>query len=318
MRAMVIPAFGGPDVFQKQDLPIPKPRAGEMLVRVIASGTNPVDAKIRAAGYWAKITPPAVLGYDVSGVVDELGPGVTDFAVGDEVFYTPEIFENHYGSYAEFNLVPAAIVARKPRNLSHIEAAAVPLAGGTAWEAVIRRLKLRLWETILIHGGAGGVGSFAVQFAKATGARVIATASASNQDTLRELGADVCIDYRQTDVTQAILRETGGKGVDAVFDTVGGTMIAQSLQMVRPFGRLATILGPQGDLTPLYTRNLTLHGVFLTRERARLEEMTPLLERGVVKPLIDQVLPLEDVAKAHERLDSGHGRGKIVLRVAED
>jgi NADPH2:quinone reductase len=317
MRAMIIPAFGGPDVFQIQDLPIPKPRAGEMLVRVIASGTNPVDAKIRTSGYWAKITPPAVLGYDVSGVVDELGPGVTDFAVGDEVFYTPEIFENLYGSYAEFNLVPAAIVARKPRNLSHIEAAAVPLAGGTAWEAVIRRLDLRLWETILIHGGAGGVGSFAVQFAKATGARVIATASASNQDTLRELGADVCIDYRQTDVTETVLRETGGKGVDAVFDTVGGALIAQSLQMVRPFGRLATILGPQGDLTPLYTRNLTLHGVFLTRERARLEEMTPLLVRGVVKPLIDQVLPLEDVAKAHERLDSSHGRGKIVLRVAD-
>jgi NADPH2:quinone reductase len=315
---MVIPAFGPLQSFEKRDLPTPKPRAGEILVRVIASGTNPVDAKIRASGYWAKITPPVVLGYDVSGIVDELGPGVTEFAVGDEVFYTPEIFENHYGSYAEFNVVPAAIVARKPRNLSHIEAAAVPLAGGTAWEAVIRRLKLRLWETILIHGGAGGVGSFAVQFAKATGARVIATASTSNQDTLKELGADVCIDYRQTDVTEAVLRETDGKGVDAVFDTVGGTMIAQSLAMVRPFGRLATVLGPQGDLAPLYTRNLTLHGVFLTRERARLEEMTPLLERGLVRPLIDQVLPLEEVAKAHERLDSGHGRGKIVLRVAED
>lgn len=318
MRAMVIPAFGGPDVFQKQDLPIPKPRAGEILVRVIASGTNPVDAKIRAAGYWAKIAPPAVLGYDVSGLVEELGPGVIDFAVGDEVFYTPEIFENQCGSYADFNLVSAAIAARKPRNLSHIEAAAVPLAGGTAWEAVIRRLKLRLWETILIHGGAGGVGSFAVQFAKAAGARVIATASASNQDTLKTLGADVCIDYRQADVTETVLRETGGKGVDAVFDTVGGNLIAQSLPIVRPFGRLATILGPQGDLTPLYMRNLTLHGVFLSRERTRLEEMTPLLERGVVKPLIDQILPLEEVAKAHERLDSGHGRGKIVLRVAED
>jgi NADPH2:quinone reductase len=315
---MVIPAFGGPDVFQKQDLPTAKPRAGEILVRVIASGTNPVDAKIRASGYWAKITPPVVLGYDVSGIVDEIGPGVTDFVVGDEVFYTPEIFENHYGSYAEFNVVPAAIVARKPRDLSHIEAAAVPLAGGTAWEAVIRRLNIRLWETILIHGGAGGVGSFAVQFAKATGARVIATAGTSNQATLRDLGADVCIDYRQTDVKEAVLRETGGKGVDAVFDTVGGTMIAQSLAMVRSFGRLATVLGPQGDLTPLYTCNLTLHGVFLTRERARLEEMTPLLDRGLVRPLIDQVLPLEDVAKAHERLDSGHGHGKIVLRVAED
>lgn len=315
MKAMVIPAFGGPGIFEERSLPTPRPGPGEILVRVIASGTNPVDAKIRAAGHWAKISPPAVLGYDVSGIVDELGPGVTDFAIGDEVFYTPEVFENHYGSYAEFNVVATAIVARKPRNLSHIEAAAVPLAGGTAWEAVVRRLQLRVGESILIHGGAGGVGSFAIQLAKAAGARVIATAGPANQDTLKELGADVTIDYSQLEVAEAVRRETEGRGVDAVLDTVGGGLIAESLKAVRPFGRLATILGPQGNFTPLYMRNLTLHGVFLTRERARLEEMTPLLERGQVKPLIDQVLPLRAVAKAHERLDSGHGRGKIVLQI---
>jgi NADPH:quinone reductase len=317
MRAMVIPDWGGPGVFEQRDLPIPCPGPGEVLVRVMASGTNPVEAKIRASGYWARIVPPAVLGYDASGVVEELGPGVSGLKVGDEVFYTPEIIENQLGTYAEFNVVPAALVAPKPAALTHVQAAAVPLAGGTAWEAVIRRLRLRVGETILIHGGAGGVGSFAVQFARAAGARVLATAGAANQDALRGLGVDVPVDYTRQDVPAVVLAETGGQGADAVFDTVGGTLVEQSLRATRPGGRLATILGPKGDLTALYQRNLTLHGVFLTREGRRLREMTPLLERGLVVPLIDSVLPLTEVAQAHERLDSGHGRGKIVLQVTD-
>ncbi len=314
---MFIPAFGGPELLELREVERPEPGAGEVLVRVIASGTNPVDAKIRAHGTWARITPPAVLGYDVSGVVEGVGPGVTEFSPGDAVFYTPEIFGNQWGSYAEYNVARASIVAKKPRNLSHIEAAAVPLAGGTAWEAIVRRLQLRVGETILIHGGAGGVGSFAVQMAKTAGARVLATAGPSNQETLQQLGADVVIDYQSVSVAEVALSETGGAGVDAVFDTVGGAIIAQSLPATRPFGRLATILGPTGDFTLLYTKNQTLYGVFLTRERRRLEEMTPVLERGQVRPVIDAVLPLNEVEVAHRRLDAGHGRGKVVLRVAE-
>lgn len=314
MRAMVISRFGGPDVFELQDRPRPVAGPGELLVRVVASGTNPVDAKIRQAGSWAGIPFPAVLGYDVSGVVEEVGPGVTGFKAGDEVFYTPEIFGNPNGSYADYTVAAASIVAHKPPSLSHVEAAGIPLAGGTAWEAIIRRLAVRPGETVLIHGGAGGVGSFAIQFAKAAGARVLATASKANHEAMRDLGADVTLDYRDTDMVDQILREAGGAGVDASFDTAGGN-VPMSTQVTRPFGRIATILPPTGDLDALYVKNQTLYGTFLTREGARLREMAPLFERGQARVIVDAVLPLEQVGKAHERLDSGHGRGKIILQV---
>lgn len=315
MRAIVITRFGGPDVLEVQEIERPRPAPGEVLVRVIASGTNPVDAKIRQAGTWAQIPFPAVLGYDVSGVVEEVGSGVAEFQAGDEVFYTPEIFGNSRGSYAEFNAAPVSIVAKKPVALSHIEAAGVPLAGGTAWEAVVRRLAVRPGETVLIHGGAGGVGSFAVQFAKAAGARVIATASQANQSFVSSLGADVVVDYRATNAAEQIMSEAGGSGVDAAFDTAGGN-VPLSTQVTRPFGRIATILPPTGDLSALYTKNQTLFGTFLTREAARLREMTLLFEHRQIKVVVDEVLPLEQVARAHQRLDAGHGRGKVILHVS--
>src|SRR5215218_575670 len=275
MRAMVIPRFGGPHLFEERDVERPQPGPGEVLVRVIAAGTNPVDAKLRAGGGSRGLEAPVILGADVSGIVEEAGPGVTDLAPGDEVYYTPEVFgPGANGAYAEYNVAQAEIVARKPASLSHEEAAAVPLAGGTAYEAIVRRLGVQVGETVLIHGGAGGVGSFAVQIANSAGARVLATAGPDNQELLDGLGADVTIDYTQQDVAQ-------------------------------------------GALTPLYQRNQTLHGVLHARERARLREMTKLIERGQMRPVVDQVLDLREVGRAHERLDSGHGRGKIVLRVAE-
>jgi NADPH2:quinone reductase len=316
MKAMVLPEFGGPELFELREVERPAPGPGEVLVRVMASGTNPVDAKLRATGYWANLTPPVILGYDVAGVVEEVGAGVKALEKGDEVYYTPEIVGNPSGSYAEYNVAPASIVARKPRGLSFVEAAAIPLAGGTAWEAVIRRLAVRPGETILIHGAAGGVGSFAVQFAKAAGARVLATASAGNLGTLRELGADIAIDYRAQDVMEILKEDTCGRGVDAAFDIEGENRVSRCLPGVRPFGRVAAILPPEGDLTLLYRNNITLYGVFITREQRRLDEMRPLFERGRVRPLIDAVFPLEKVADAHRRLDTRHGRGKIVLQVA--
>jgi NADPH2:quinone reductase len=316
MRAVVIDRFGGPEVLGLRDVETPRPEAGAVLVRVVASGTNPVDAKLRQDASWAGLTPPLVLGYDVSGVVEAVGPGVRDLAPGDEVYYTPEIFGNRWGSYAEYNAAPAEIVARKPRNLSHEQAAAVPLAGGTAWEGIVRRLRLRIGETVLIHGGAGGVGSFAVQLARAMGAYVYATASAANLDALRQLGADRPIAYDREDFVAVVNAETGGVGVDAVFDTAGHDNVGRSIACTRPFGRIAHILPAGGDITMSYPKNIALLGTFLTRERARLDEMRPVLERGLVRPIVDAVLPLEDVARAHERLDSGHGRGKLVLRVA--
>jgi NADPH2:quinone reductase len=319
VRAMVIPEFGSPDLFEARDVERPEPGPGEVLVRVIAAGTNPVDAKFRSSGDAMGLETPIILGLDVSGVVEEVGPGVTDLAPGDEVYYTPEVSgPRSNASYAEYNVAPADIVAKKPASLSHEEAAAVPLAGGTAYEAIVRRLAMRVGETILIHGGAGGVGSFAVQIAKASGARVLASAGTHNQDTLRELGVDVPIDYTSEDVFEVALDDTAGAGVDAVFDTVGGDLIARSIQATRVFGRLASIISLQGDLTPGYRLNQTFNGVFLLRERARLDEMTRLIERRQMRPLVDEVLPLDQVAKAHERLESGHGRGKVVLRVAQE
>lgn len=317
MKAMVLPRFGGSELFELREVEKPKPSYGEVLVKVIASAVNPVDAKIRAGGTWAKIEPPAILGYDAAGIIEEVGPGVKEFKPGDEVYYTPEIFENPYGTYAEFNVVPAAIVAKKPKNLSFEESAAIPLAGGSAWEALVRRLQVRIGETVLIHGGAGGVGSFAVQFAKVAGARVLATASAHNLKFLKELGADVAIDYNSEDVTKVALEETDGIGVDAAFDIEGPDLVSRCLKAVRPFGRIAAILPPQGDLARLYMKNITFYGVFLTRERKRLDEMRPLFERNLVRPIIDEILPLEEVKKAHDRMDTRHGRGKIVLKIAQ-
>lgn len=318
MRAVVLTGFGGVERLEpRDDVERPEPGPAELLVRVIAAGTNAVDAKLRASGEWAGLEPPVILGYDAAGVVEEVGPGVTDFGPGEEVFYTPEIFGNPHGTYAEYNVVAADIVASKPAGLDFVQAAAVPLAGGTAWEAVIRRLGVRPGETVLIHGAAGGVGSFAVQFAKAAGARVLASASPANHETLHDLGADVAIDYHSQDAAEVALEETDGRGADAAFDIEGDAIVARCLPGVRPFGRIACILGPGGDLTALYQKNITLYGVFLTRERERLREMTPLLESGRVRPVVDRVLPLEEAREAHQRLDTHHGRGKVVLQVAE-
>ncbi|BDB10673.1 zinc-dependent alcohol dehydrogenase family protein [Thermus thermophilus] len=314
MRAVVLKGFGGLEMLEERDLPVPEPGPGEVLVRNLAVAVNPVDAKIRAAGRWAGVEPPFVLGYDAAGVVAKVGPGVKDLKEGDEVYYTPEIFGNPHGTYAEYTPVPAGIVAKKPKNLSFAEAAAIPLAGGTAWEAVVRRLAVRPGETVLVMGGAGGVGSFAVQFAKAAGAYVIATAGAENLPVLKELGADLALDYRGP-WPEEVLKATEGQGVDAALETAGENLVERVIPVVRPFGRIATILPPQGNLSGLYTKNQTLYGVFLTRERKRLLEMRPLFERGLARPLIAEVLPfsLENLRKAHARMDSGHGRGKIVL-----
>lgn len=316
MRAVVIDRFGGPEVLSVRDIDQPEAGPDEVLVRVIAAGTNPVDAKVRAAGHWAGIELPAVIGYDASGVIDRVGSCVRNLQAGQEVFYTSEIFRNRHGSYAEYEPVPAAIVAPKPAALSHAEAAAIPLAGGTAWEAIVRRLAVRVGETVLIHGGAGGVGSFAVQFAKAAGAFVLATAGPANQGRLRELGVDVPLDYQRDDVDAAALEASAGAGVDVVLDTVGGDVIERSQQITRDFGRLGSILAPSGDFSHAYMHNQTIHGVFLTRERRRLVELARVFERGQARVPIAQVLPLEQVADAHRRLDSGHGYGKIVLQVA--
>jgi NADPH:quinone reductase len=315
MRAMVLPKFGDAELFQLKDIPKPSPGSGEILVKVIAASVNPVDAKIRENGQWAKLNPPVVLGYDAAGIVEELGEGVTEFKVGDEVYFSPEIFGNQLGSNAEYNVVKTNIVAKKPKGLSFEEAAAIPLAGGTAWDAIVRRLKVTPGETVLIHGAAGGVGSFALQFAKAAGAKVIATASKANHSLLKELGADVVIDYNNHNLNDEVIEEANGIGVDAAFDIQGNDVGSRCVACTRPFGRIAVILTPQGSLGSISTKNITLHGIFLMRETKRLEEMAKLFERKQASVVIDEVLPLTEISKAHKRMDSQHGKGKIVIKI---
>ncbi len=314
MKAMIIKAFGGSDVFEPQEMPKPQPGANQVLVKVHATSINPVDFKIRQAGSWAGVKPPAIIGYDVSGVIEAVGEEVKDFKVGDEVFYTPEIFGGPAGSYAEYHVANEAIVAHKPINLSHIEAASIPLAGGTAWDALITRANLQVGESVLIHG-SGGVGSLAVQIAKAAGARVLVTCSSRMVDLVKELGADCAIDYKSQDFVE-VVQQTQEMGVDVVFDTVGGSTLAQSIAVTKPHGRMVSIVNTTGDLFAAHPKNITLHFLFLERARYKLDSLRTLIERGKLKPVIDSVMPLSDVAQAHDRIEQGGLQGKIVLEVS--
>lgn len=196
MKALVLTAFGGPESFELRDVPKPVPQPGQVLVRVHATSINPLDYQVRRGDYPDLVPLPAITGHDVSGVVEAVGPSVTAFAPGDEVWYTPQIFDGP-GSYAEYHVAAESIVGKKPASLSHLEAASLTLVGGTAWEALVVRAGLRVGESILVHGGAGGVGHVAIQLAKAIGARVFTTVRDDNAEFVRGLGADVTIDYEK-------------------------------------------------------------------------------------------------------------------------
>jgi NADPH2:quinone reductase len=315
MKTMIITAFGGPEVFQASDWPKPVPQATEVLVRVHAAALNAVDYKIRRAGSWAGVKPPAVLGYDAAGVVEAVGTCVKAFKPGDEVFYSPSIWGGQ-GSYAEYQVSDESIVALKPRNLSFVEAAALPLAGMTAWDAM-GFLKPQPGSTLLVHAAAGGVGSLAVQMAKAAGARVLGTCRSENQEMVKALGVDVAIDYRAEDFATAVLRETGGEGVDGVYDTVGGTILACSLVVIKPYGRAVSCVNSTGDLSSANSRNLTVYFGFMERAKYKLDAIRVLVERHQLSPVIDSVIPLSEVAAGHRRLEAGGVRGKIVLQLVD-
>lgn len=313
MRAMVITRYGGPEVFEERDIERPRPGPTEVLVRVHATSVNPVDYWVRRYGL-GDAALPLVIGYDVSGVVEEVGEAAHLFSPGDEVFYAPELLPGH-GSYAEYNVSDEAIVVRKPANLSHEEAAAIPLAGATAWDALITRGRLTVGETVLIHG-AGGVGSLAIQIARAAGARVLTVCSENMVDTARELGATQAYNYKVADWVSGVMDVTESTGVDLVFDTVGGDVLPRSIAVIKPYGRMAEIVNVKGDLSPAAPKNITIHMVTMKRWGYRLDALRQLIERGLVRPVIDTVMPLSQVAKAHERLEAGGVKGKIVLRVS--
>ena len=308
MKAVVLTRFGGPDAFEIQTLPIPSVGARQVRVRVHATAINPLDYQIRRGDYADYVPLPAVIGHDVSGVVEAAGADVTEFAPGDEVYYTPKIFGGA-GSYAEVNVADVDLVGRKPRNLSHV------------WEAFVSRARLRVGETILIHGGAGGVGTIAIQVAKAIGARVITTALAKDHDFVRTLGADDAIDFSATDYVDAVGTLTGGRGVDVVFDTIGGDALTRSPLVLAPFGRVVSLVDtatPQ-NLIEAWGRNASYHFVFTRQNRGKLDELTNLVELGLVRPVIGAVLPLDRLAEGHEVLETGSRRGlrgKVVIDVS--
>jgi NADPH:quinone reductase-like Zn-dependent oxidoreductase len=318
MKAIVLGRFGGFDALELRDVPIPVVGPRQVRVRVHATAINPLDYQIRRGDYAAYISLPAIIGYDISGVVEETGASVSEFAIGDAVYYTPRIFGP--GSYAEQHVADVDLIARKPRNISHLEAASLSLVGGTVWEALVTRAQLVVQETILIHGGAGGVGTVAIQLAKAIGARVITTARRSNHDFVRSLGADEVIDYTSEDYVAAVADLTHGHGVDVVLDTVGGDTLARSALVIADGGRVVSIVDtpqPQ-NLIETWGKNAAYHFVFSRQNRGKLAALTNLVERGLIKPVIGAVLPLDRVGEAHEMLEGGSSRGlrgKLVIDV---
>ncbi|MEV7975324.1 zinc-dependent alcohol dehydrogenase family protein [Streptomyces sp. NPDC086519] len=326
MRAVVLREFDTPLVLSEIGKPVAGP--GQVLVRIEASGVNPLDTKIRAGkAAHARRTLPAVLGLDLAGVIEETGPGVTDFAPGDEVFGMTGGVGDVQGTLAEYAAVDARLLARKPAALSMREAAALPLVFITAWEGLVDRAQVHAGQKVLVHGGAGGIGQVAVQIARARGAEVFATASPSRREVVQRLGATP-IDYTTTAVQEYVAEHTGGEGFDVVFDTVGGSVLDDSFAAVRTYtGHVVSALGwGSHSLAPLSFRGATYSGVFtllpLLTGRGRehhgeiMREAAALAAAGALKPLLDpRHFTLADVADAHAAVESGTAQGKIVIDI---
>jgi len=308
MKAVRIHEYGGPEVLKYEDAPRPKPAAGEVLVRVHAAGVNPVDRGVRS-GFLKerlKYTLPMIPGWDVSGVVEAVGPGVSRLKTGDAVYSRPDISRD--GSYAEYMVVKESEVALKPKSIDYVTAAAVPLAALTAWQALFDNAKLAAGQTILIHGAAGGVGHFAVQFAKLKGARVIATASPRNHEFLRSLGADQVIDYNTTKFEDVV------HDADVVLDTITGETADRSYQVLKKGGIYVSILAPPSQ-EKAAAFGVRVGHTFVQPSVPQLDEIAKLIDSGKVKVIIEKVFPLAEAAAAQDLNATKHTRGKIVLRV---
>ncbi|MFF9340560.1 MULTISPECIES: NADP-dependent oxidoreductase [unclassified Streptomyces] len=306
MRAVVVERWGGPENLVERETERPEPGLGEVLVRVHAAGVNPVDWKTRAGGALIEWGPVPAVGWDVSGTVEAVGPGVGIFRPGDEVFGMPR-FPRQAGGYAEYVVAPARHLAPKPASLTHVEAAALPLAALTAWQALVDAADVRPGERVLVHAAAGGVGHLAVQIAKARGAHVIGTASAGKHDLVRELGADEVIDYRVTRFEDVV------SDVDVVLDGIGGETAERSLKVLRAGGRLITLPGP--DDVPAAPDGVRAAWVLVEPDHLGLREIAALVEQGLLRPVVDLVVPLAEASKAHAIGERGRTTGKIVLSV---
>src|SRR5213596_1078174 len=308
MKAVVAHEYGAPEVLKLEEMPRPEPNADEALVRVIASGVNPADP-LTLSGKYAKefgTHLPLIPGYDIAGVVEKTDANVTRLKVGDAVYGYPTFG----GGWADYVTVKEWEVDAKPKSLNFVESAAVPMGALTAWQSLVDVAKLQPGQTVLIHGGSGGVGSLAVQIAKARGARVIATASTANQDLLKQLGADVAVDYTTTKF------EDVAKEVDAVLDPVGKEILARSYDVVRKGGIVMSLVA-RPDPAELQKHGISGAGISVHADADDLSEIAQLIDAGKIKPVITEVLPLTDAVKAQQQAATHHTRGKVVLRIAE-
>jgi len=307
MKAIQQRRFGGPEVLEVVTTDRPRPLPSEVLVRVRAVGLNPVDGAVRSGRFPILGEPPFTLGWDVSGVVEEVVPGVNRFQIGDEVYGMP-FFPRAAGAYAELVAAPSRQLARKPRGLDHAHAAALPLAGLTAWQSLVDVAAVKAGQRVLVHAAGGGVGHLAVQIAKGLGATVIASASAGKHDFVRSLGADEVIDYRATDFAEAV------RDVDVVLESVGGGYAERSLRTLRPGGLLVTIVERSNAALAERTRaaGFRFAGVTVEPDHVGLEALADWVERGRLRVHVEATFPFAAVARAHERL-GGSVTGKLVL-----
>jgi NADPH:quinone reductase len=313
MRAVVVREFGGPDRLRLEDVPDPVPGPGQVRIAVHAAGVNPVDAGNRAGGSWAGLTTPCILGYDIAGTVDLTGPGVAGLQPGDRVMAMTH-FSNGAGGYAEFAVASADLVAPIGTVTSFVDAAATPLAAGTA-HLVLSRLGLPPGARLLVLGASGGVGQFLLQLAAAAGIMTIGTGRQALHDQMIALGAAACIDYTREDVAARVVALAGGQ-VDAIADLVGGKFASTVIQSLRPGGQIAAIAPPVLDLDPLLDANITFHGVLIQDDGRRVQALATMLGDGTLRPVVSHLLPLSAAAEAHRILERQHPGGKIVLDIA--
>ena len=307
IQAIRVHQYGGPEELKLERIPRPEPQAGEVLVRIHAAGVNPVDWKIRA-GWLKDFLPmqfPYTSGLDLAGVVEEIGPGVTAFQKGQAVFG-----QSLKGAYAEYTAAPVETLAPKPKALNFDEAAAIPIGATTAWRGIFDHGGLQAGQRVLIQGAAGGVGLFAVQFARWKGAHVIGTTSTANINFVRSLGAETVIDYTSTPVEQVV------HDVDLVFDTVGGNTLESSLRVLKRGGTLVAIAG-QPPEEKVRERGVRVASLAAQVSSDLLQTFAQLIDEGQIKVFIAEKFPLSQAQQAHERSQSGHGRGRIVLSIAD-
>ncbi|WP_030405523.1 NADP-dependent oxidoreductase [Streptomyces albus] len=309
MRVITQETFGGPEVLTIVEAPEPQPLPTEVLVRVRAIGLNPLEARLRAGEFPLIGRPPFVLGWDISGVVAD-APKTWRFRPGDEVFGMP-LFPRAASAYAEAVAAPALHLARKPASLSHVEAAALPVVGLTAWQGLVDLGGVTEGDRVLVHGGGGGVGHVAIQIAKARGAHVITTAGRSKREFVEGLGADEVIDYTAADFAEAV------GDVDLVLDTIGGETAARSLGVLRPGGHLVTATAEDDpELIAAYeAAGMRFSGIAVDPDPVALRGLVELVEEGRLRVHVQETFPFERVADAHRLLDGGHLQGKLVLTV---